>query len=178
MKSHRLLILIHILLLVCLVGYSIWGYLTLPDKYAAHFNARGEVDRWVEKGNLEYWLLPVVPVVVGIGMLVLLKYPHVYNYPQKERVNRWPLERRLPVYDMLKEMLLIVAILIDLVFVYTQIAVVNSATGGLRLSMIGIFGPVLLLPVVLIVYLVKISRLVERIEINLTASGWIPEAKG
>ncbi len=53
-----------------------WGL--LPDKVPAHYNAMGTVDRWGNKG--EMLILPIIGVILWIGMTILERYPHVYNY--------------------------------------------------------------------------------------------------
>jgi uncharacterized membrane protein len=174
MNRIRLLIKLHVLLMVVLAVYSIVGFIALPERYPVHFNFQGEPDRWAEKGSMEYWLLPLTAVVVGIGLLVLLKYPQAYNFPQKDRVRQWPPEKRTTVYNKLKEMMLAIAIGVDVVFLYVQYAILASAAGRMGMSVLGIFGPVLAMPVIVVYYLVQISRTVERTENELKISGWTP----
>lgn len=56
-------------------------YEALPDKIPMHFNAKGEADRYGNKGEL--WILSFI----GWGLLVLLwgisKMPHTFNYTVK-----------------------------------------------------------------------------------------------
>ena len=174
MNKKRWLITIHLVLLVVLVAIAVDGYLSLPDRYPVHFNLRGEADRWAERGGLAYWLLPPVPIVLGLGLLWLLKIPHHYNYPQKEQVNSWPKDKRQPVYLKLQEMMLSIAIGVDLVFIYAQFMAIESATGA-SFSPWGMFVPILLIPAVVVGYLVGISRLVDRIATELKTSGWTPQ---
>jgi len=175
MSRIRRLVQLHIVLMAVLIVYSIVGYTALPDRYPVHFNLQGEPDRWEEKGSLEYWLLPVVAVVVGCGLLILLGYPHAYNFAQKEQVLRWPPEKRTVVYEKLKEMLLIIAAGVDIIFLAVQHGIVESASTKMNIPIIAIFGPVLAMPAIAIYYLVHLSRLVERTESELKVTGWAPE---
>jgi len=171
-KNPRVLIQLHVLLLVVLMWYSVAAYSTLPDRYPVHFNFKGEIDRWAEKGSVEYWMLPVAGVVLGILLLASLCFPpRWYNFPQKAQVDRWPQEHRMPVYDTLKEMLMIVALVIDVMLLAIQVSVVQSAEGHPSKWIAAVFGAALCLPVVAVVYLVRISRLVKRIERELKAAG-------
>lgn len=53
----------------------------LPGKIPAHYNVRGEVDRWGEK-----WELVLLAVIGGftLGFLQLVeKFPEMHNYPKR-----------------------------------------------------------------------------------------------
>lgn len=53
-------------------------YDALPDRVPGHYSGAGHVDRW--GGKEELFLLPLIGVALWIGMTVLEKYPHIYNY--------------------------------------------------------------------------------------------------
>lgn len=171
MRKPRLLINVHVLLMLGVIGYALFSFSSLPEKYAAHFDMQGNVDRWAEKGNWEYWVVPAAAVAAGSLLLLALRYPRHFNYPQKEQVKRWPAWRRVPVYEKLGELLMIVAILVDVIFAAVLVAIVHSSGGEMNISCLGVLFATLAMPVVAIVYLVKISRLVERIESEMSVSG-------
>ena len=174
-KNPRGLIQVHVLLLLVLVLYSTAAYSSLPARYAVHFNFKGEVDRWAEKGSIEYWLLPGIAALVGTLILVSLRLPpRWYNFPQKEQVDRWPEERRTPIYTALKEMLVILAIVIDVMMLGIQAAVVQSANGHPSRWIAAVFAVAVLIPVVAISYLIRISRHVKRTESEFKLTGWMP----
>ncbi|MDV6379091.1 DUF1648 domain-containing protein [Sporosarcina sp. GW1-11] len=50
----------------------------LPDQIPAHFGANGEVDRYGSK--FELLLLPIIGIFLWVGLFMLEKYPHTYNY--------------------------------------------------------------------------------------------------
>src|SRR5690625_7494445 len=58
--------------------YLLFVWQSLPSEVPAHYNALGEVDRWGSKW--EMLILPIIATVLWIGMTILEKYPHVYNY--------------------------------------------------------------------------------------------------
>ncbi|MCJ7841041.1 DUF1648 domain-containing protein [Lederbergia sp. NSJ-179] len=44
----------------------------------AHYNAAGVVDRWGSKGKM--LIPPIIGIMMWIGMTILERYPHIYNY--------------------------------------------------------------------------------------------------
>ncbi|PIC57594.1 hypothetical protein CSV80_08380 [Sporosarcina sp. P12(2017)] len=58
--------------------YLVLQWDQLPDRIPAHFGAGGEVDRYGSR--MELLLLPIIGVVMWVGMWMLEKYPHAYNY--------------------------------------------------------------------------------------------------
>lgn len=57
------------------------NYASLPDIIPIHYNGLGEVDRYGGKGNI--LMLPIVATILFIGMTILNKFPHVFNYTTK-----------------------------------------------------------------------------------------------
>lgn len=56
-----------------------WG--NLPEEIPAHFNAKGEVDRWGSK--IEVLILPGIGIFMWIFLGLLEKAPHMHNYPAR-----------------------------------------------------------------------------------------------
>lgn len=67
-----------LLVFLIVLIYLLIQFSSLPEQVPAHFNAEGETDRWGSK--YELLVLPAVGMVLWIGMTVLEKYPHTYNY--------------------------------------------------------------------------------------------------
>jgi len=53
----------------------------LPESIPSHINAQGEVDAYSSKWSL--FMLPVIGLISYIGLFILNRYPHIYNYPRK-----------------------------------------------------------------------------------------------
>lgn len=87
--------------------YLFINWTALPGEVPAHYNALGEVDRWGSIG--EMLLLPIIGIIMWIGMTVLEKYPHVYNYRNltKENAKVQYLNGRL-MLNVLKNLLVII----------------------------------------------------------------------
>lgn len=57
--------------------FMVWG--ELPAKVPIHFNAAGEADGWGGKGTS--LILPIIGLLMFLGMSLLRKIPHHFNYP-------------------------------------------------------------------------------------------------
>jgi uncharacterized membrane protein len=66
------------LLLICWI-LSIYGYYTLPDSIPVHFDMTGKVTRFGSKFNI--FFMPLIATILLIGVSILNKYPHIFNYP-------------------------------------------------------------------------------------------------
>lgn len=65
--------------LLLLVGLALVNFFQLPDTIPTHFNAVGEVDAY--GGKINILTLPIIGAVLFVGLTVLNRYPHVFNYP-------------------------------------------------------------------------------------------------
>jgi hypothetical protein len=53
----------------------------LPDSIPIHYNAAGKPDSWSGKWSL--LILPIIGLVLYIGLSILTRFPHLYNFPWK-----------------------------------------------------------------------------------------------
>ena len=96
--------------LVAFVGtivYLVSSWKIIPSEIPAHYNVLGEVDRWGSKG--EMLILPLIGLLMWIGMTVLEKFPHVYNYINltKENAHAQYLNGRLLINVLKNEIVLL-----------------------------------------------------------------------
>lgn len=63
-------------------------YSRLPDIIPTHININGEVDSYGRKGM--FIILPIVSIVTYVGISVLQKFPHIFNYPVEVNENNFP----------------------------------------------------------------------------------------
>lgn len=66
--------------------FGIWTltlihYFDLPEIIPTHYNGIGKVDGFGNKANI--LTLPIVSTVLFVGMTILNKYPHLFNYPSQ-----------------------------------------------------------------------------------------------
>lgn len=76
-------------LLVLLWVGTIAFFSKLPDQIPSHYNAAGQADDFSDRTHI--FVLPIVATVIYIGMTLLNKHPHIYNYPAtvtKENARR------------------------------------------------------------------------------------------
>lgn len=55
------------------------NYTNLPDTIPIHYNGAGQVDGFGGKATI--LTLPLIATVLFIGLTILNKFPHVFNYP-------------------------------------------------------------------------------------------------
>jgi uncharacterized membrane protein len=60
---------------------TFYYYNELPEKIPAHFNLKGEVDRWGEK--IEMFFIPAIHTVIYFLLNYLTKIPQHHKYPVK-----------------------------------------------------------------------------------------------
>ena len=58
---------------------TILNYSNLPDSIPIHFNASGQADDFGAK--MYIFTLPIIGTVIFLGITILNKFPHIFNYP-------------------------------------------------------------------------------------------------
>ena len=114
-------------LLLILWIFSIIAFGDLPEKIPSHFDFEGKPDRWSEKNAIEFFLLPAVLTIINIVLLILLRFPHHYNFPHRYEVRKWPARFQKPVYNYIKLLVLVICLLINLMFIYIQYMIVDTS---------------------------------------------------
>ena len=67
-------------LLIVLWGFIIKNYSNLPHTIPIHYDGAGQVDGFGEKATI--FILPLIASILFIGLSILNKYPHRFNYPR------------------------------------------------------------------------------------------------
>ncbi len=136
--------LISIFVLICIWIYTLLNYATLPETIPTHFNAVGEPNGFGKRSSI--FILPVLSFILGVGMLYLSRYPHLYNYIQEITE-----ENALYQYTQASRMIRILNLVITLIFA-AVIFKINQNAHGHEDGLGGWF-----LPMVLIVTFVPIA---------------------
>ncbi len=116
-RGNRYNIVVNCACLVMLVGVVIYlatNWSHIPDKIPAHYNSRGEIDRWGNK--IELLILPAIGWIMYIGMTVLERFPQLWNTGVTVTAAN-----RDRVYWILRNMLLTMKLLTTAVFVFLAI---------------------------------------------------------
>ncbi len=106
-----------------LVLYPAMSYNELPAQVPVHFNASGTVDNFGNKGNI--WILPILGLVTVIGLSVLNRFPHIFNYPVPVTE-----ENAEELYQNATRMIRALTFTIAAGFFYIEYRSVNSALGN------------------------------------------------
>jgi hypothetical protein len=80
-STDRWLDAISYLLLTFLIAYPVYLYSSLPEPNAVHTNISRQLFSYKSKEII--LILPALGVFLFIMFTVLLRYPHIYNYPEK-----------------------------------------------------------------------------------------------
>jgi hypothetical protein len=67
------------LLLLCQWAYVLSVFQGLPAEIPVHFNASGSPDAYGSKAQV--WVLLLICTVLSLGLGLLNRYPHTFNYP-------------------------------------------------------------------------------------------------
>jgi len=115
-------------------AFAVLTYAHLPERFPAHWNLAGEVDRWANKSWAEWLLLPIIGTILALLMLWLaVKLPKIpaslINVPDKERFMELRAEQRAPVIALLMQMLLLLTALQTVIFVGIHWAMYKTALG-------------------------------------------------
>ena len=110
------------IMLLAIWGLTITHYSTLPDTIPTHFNATGEADGFGSKASIIG--LPVIATLLFIGLTVLNRYPHSFNYP-----TAITQDNALRLYTLATRMLRYLKLVLLVVFGGIGFMTVQHATG-------------------------------------------------
>lgn len=139
------------LLCICWV-LAIYGFYTLPDSIPVHFDMSGKVTRFGSKFNI--FLLSLIATVLYIGMSILNKYPHIFNYP-------YPItpENAEKQYRSASRVIRWLKFLIVTLFLFIDIVIIQAARNSTNILPSWLFFFVLLLSFAPIgIYLLSAKR--------------------
>jgi hypothetical protein len=119
---------------------AIIAFRSLPEIIPTHFNLNGRPDGRGSKYNL--FILPFLCMVLAIGLSILNKYPHKFNY-----IIKVTEENALRLYSKGTRMLRIIKVIAVFSFLAIEWQMSNSAESSLQSGWI--LTVVLIFPVVL-----------------------------
>jgi uncharacterized membrane protein len=95
---------------------------TLPETIPTHIGLSGEIDGWGSKNQL--FILPSISLLILIGLSILNKYPHTFNYLSKVTE-----ENAHQLYTSGTRMLRIAKIIVVIVFFIIEWQICNLSEG-------------------------------------------------
>ncbi len=100
--------------------FTIRRYTRLPDTIPTHFNALGVADAFGGKGNI--LTSPVLASLLFIGLTVVNRFPHIFNYPAKITAANAPIQYNSAT-SMIRYLKLVLVVIFGLIeFKTIQIA--------------------------------------------------------
>ena len=124
-RNDKLIDVLSLLGIALLLIIPLYYYGQLPAEIPSHFNGAGEPDAYSSKTSI--WLLPVVGIVMGLGMMALTRIPHLYNYPVKITE-----ENAKKQYRGAARLIRILNFLITFAFVYIIIGTIQMGLGNAK----------------------------------------------
>ena len=112
--------------------FGIWAltltnYSILPEIIPIHFNGAGKADRFGNKTHI--FVLPIISTLLFIGLTILNKRPHVFNYPSQITKEN-ALRQYTNATRMMRVLKLVIVLLFGLI-VFKTIENVNGHADGL-----------------------------------------------
>ncbi|OCT13079.1 hypothetical protein A8709_20215 [Paenibacillus pectinilyticus] len=80
-KTETALDAICLLVIISMIAYAAYEWQGLPERIPMHFDAKGNIDGWGNKWSLIP--IPVIGIIIYVGLSLLGKVPHVFNYPSQ-----------------------------------------------------------------------------------------------
>lgn len=104
---------------ILLLGYY-WN--NLPDSIPQHYNFAGEVDAWGDKSTL--LLLIGINAILWLGLTILSRYPHIYNYLTEITEQNAPRQ-----YQLARQLIIFVKAVVTLLFFGITWHIIMTALG-------------------------------------------------
>lgn len=123
---------------------TITSYPKLPEIIPTHYNYAGEVDGY--GGKRKILGLPIVATILFVGITILNKFPHIFNYPTKITENN-ALRQYSIATRMMRYLKLFLVVLLGLI-VFKTIQNANGQTDGLGTWFLPLALGLIFLPVI------------------------------
>lgn len=112
--------------------FGIWAiplinYFDLPEIIPIHFNAAGKADGFGNK--IHIFILPIISTLLFIGLTILNKHPHIFNYPS-QIIKENAVDQYTNATRMIRVLKLVIVVLFGLIVLKT-IQNVNGYADGL-----------------------------------------------
>lgn len=128
---------------------TVISYTNLPDTIPIHYNIAGDADGFGGKDTI--LTLPLIATVFFVGMTILNKFPHVFNYPTNITADN-ALRQYTNATRLIRYLKLIFVVIFGLIAVQT-IRNANGQTSGLGVWFLPLILGVIFIP--LTYYVIK-----------------------
>ena len=112
--------------------FGIWAlplinYFDLPEIIPIHFDGAGKADGFGNK--IHIFILPIISTLLFIGLTILNKHPHIFNYPSQITKEN-AVDQYTNATQMMRVLKLVIVLLFGLI-VFKTIQNVNGHADGL-----------------------------------------------
>jgi uncharacterized membrane protein len=108
--------------IVAIWYHTIIHFTKLPDIIPNHYNFAGQVDSYGSKYNI--LALPILATLLFIGMTILNKFPHLFNYPTPITSDN-----AFKLYTSATRLLRILKFMLVMIFGFIAFQSINIANG-------------------------------------------------
>lgn len=136
-----------------LLAYTQFG--SLPEQIPTHINAQGDVDNFGSKSSI--FLLPALAIFMAIGMAILARFPHKFNYLAKITPENAAFEYQRSRFIMRVTNMLTSLLFLVITGEFIQLA--TGESGNLTALFWVVLGTLLIAPIVLFFYWPKPKQL-------------------
>ena len=134
---------------------TIANFANMPDTIPIHYNATGQADGFGGKGHL--LTLPLISTILFIGLTILNKFPHLFNYPANITPGN-ALRHYTNATRLIRYLKLIIVIIFGLIVLQT-IRNVNGQISGLGAWFLPLIFGLIFIP--LIYYVIKSVKIIK-----------------
>lgn len=124
--------------------FTVINYNNLPDIIPIHFNAVGEADGFGEKTNI--LTLPIIATIIFVGLALLNKYPHIFNYPTN--ITKENAQRQYTIATKLIRYLNLITVLIFGYIAFTTIQNAKGQVDGLGVWFLPLSMGIVFIPII------------------------------
>ncbi|OAS14601.1 DUF1648 domain-containing protein [Paenibacillus oryzisoli] len=137
-RIETVLDVISLLAFLGMIAYVAYEWHDMPERIPMHFNGKGEIDGWGNKMSLI--AVPCIGVIIYVGLTLLSKVPHVYNYPSQitSQNARGQYQNARLLINSMKTIILIL-------FAFIEWSIIQSAKEGTAELNLWVLGFILLI---------------------------------
>jgi uncharacterized membrane protein len=169
-ETNKTLIWLNITIVLFAWMVSVVAYDELPELIPTHFGFDGNPDKWSDKTPLMFYMMPTIQFIMVVIFIWIIRYPKLFNFPQKNEIKNWPDEKKKPIYKYLSKMLLVICLMVNLLFLTIQYSIIYGAkTETMNIKFLVLIFIMTFSFIPLTVYmLVKLNKIVKETKKTLT----------
>ena len=139
------------LILCLMLLLTINAYPSLPETIPTHFNGAGNVDGYGDKSVL--LVLPGIGLFMCIGLFILIRFPHIFNFPVE--INEQNAEIQYILINRMMRTLNFVSVSSFCFITFRVIESANGNGGGTGYFFLPIMISGTIIPIIIYIYLAR-----------------------